>query len=65
MLVELSFDRGKVAACDFRFVRSNDDNESYFCRPADEAETLNDLGTRSGKLGAKLQVDGDRVRVTS
>ena len=65
MLVELSFDRGKVAACDFRFVRSNDDDESYFCRPADETETLNDLGTRSGKLGAKLQVEGDRVRVTS
>src|ERR1043166_6492916 len=32
MLVELSFDRGKITSCDFRLVRSNDENETYFCR---------------------------------
>ncbi len=63
MLIEVSFDGGAVRGCDFRFVRSNDANESYFCRPADEAETLTDLTTRSGKLGATLKADGDRVRV--
>jgi poly-gamma-glutamate capsule biosynthesis protein CapA/YwtB (metallophosphatase superfamily) len=63
MLIEVSFDGGAVRGCGFRFVRSNDANESYFCRPADEAETLADLTARSGKLGATLKPDGDRVRV--
>jgi poly-gamma-glutamate synthesis protein (capsule biosynthesis protein) len=63
MLVELAFDHGKVAACDFRFVRSSDNNESYFSPPAAEAETLTDLTARSGKLGARLTPEGDRVRV--
>jgi len=63
MLVELSFDRGKITSCDFRLVRSNDENETYFCRLPDEAETLNDLGTRSARLGAKFKPDGDRVRI--
>lgn len=63
MLVELTFASGKVVGCDFRFVRSNDDNETYLCRLADEAETLADLGARSGKLGAKLRPEGDRVRI--
>jgi poly-gamma-glutamate capsule biosynthesis protein CapA/YwtB (metallophosphatase superfamily) len=63
MLVEVSFDGGSVRGCDFRFVRSNDANESYFCRPADEADAFADLTARSGKLGATLKPDGDRVRV--
>ena len=42
-------------------MRSNDANESYFCRPADEAETLADLTARSGKLGATLKA-GRRPR---
>jgi poly-gamma-glutamate capsule biosynthesis protein CapA/YwtB (metallophosphatase superfamily) len=64
MLVELSFDRGAVADCHFRFVRSNEKDESYFCRLADEAEMLADLGARSGKLGAKFTPEDNRVRVT-
>jgi poly-gamma-glutamate synthesis protein (capsule biosynthesis protein) len=63
MLIEVEFDNGAIGGCDFRFVRSSDANESYFCRPADEAETLADLTARSGKLGAALKPDGDRVRV--
>ena len=43
MMVEVTFERGTVAGCHFRFVRSNENNESYFCHPADEAETLADL----------------------
>jgi hypothetical protein len=65
MLVALTIEEGKATACDFRFVRSNDADESYFCRPADETETLDDLSARSGKLGAKLEVNGDRIRVLS
>src|SRR6185312_9437597 len=30
MLVEVGVDAGRIGACDFRFVRSNDANESYF-----------------------------------
>ena len=58
MLVELTFERGAVAGCRFRFVRSNEKNETYLCRLADEAETLADLTARSGKLGAKLAARG-------
>jgi poly-gamma-glutamate capsule biosynthesis protein CapA/YwtB (metallophosphatase superfamily) len=64
LLVEVTHDRGKIAGCDFRFVRSDEKGETYICRPADEAETLADLTARSAKLGAALKPDGDRVQVT-
>ncbi len=54
-----------MTGCVFRFVRSNDNNETYLCRVADEAATLADLTARSEKLGAKLVAEGDRVRVTA
>jgi poly-gamma-glutamate capsule biosynthesis protein CapA/YwtB (metallophosphatase superfamily) len=63
MLIEVTFARGAIASCDFRFVRSNENNETYLCRLADETETLADFAARSGKLGAKLKPDGDRVQV--
>ena len=63
MLVEATFERGTIADCHFRFVRSNANDESYFCRPTDESETLADLAARSSKLGADLRTEGDRVRV--
>jgi hypothetical protein len=59
----VTFEHGTVAGCYFRFVRSNDDNESFLCRLADEAETLADLTARSSKHGASLKLEGDRVRV--
>src|ERR1700691_6159840 len=52
MLVEVTHDRGKIADCHFRFVRSDEKGETYICRLADEADTLADLTARSGKLGA-------------
>ena len=64
MMVELTVEKGRVAGCTARFVRSNDNNESFFCRVADEVETLADLTTRSSKLGATLKPEGDRIRVT-
>jgi poly-gamma-glutamate capsule biosynthesis protein CapA/YwtB (metallophosphatase superfamily) len=63
MLVELTREHGKVTGCDFRFVRSNENNETYLCRLADEAETFADLSARSGKLGAKFKSEGDRVQI--
>jgi poly-gamma-glutamate synthesis protein (capsule biosynthesis protein) len=63
LLVEVTFERGAVTGCHFRFVRSNDNNETVHCRLADEAEALADLTARSGKLGAELKPDGDRVQV--
>jgi poly-gamma-glutamate synthesis protein (capsule biosynthesis protein) len=63
MLVELTHEQGSVAHCSFRFVRSNANDETFLCRLADEAETLANLGARSGKLGARFDPQGDRVRV--
>jgi poly-gamma-glutamate capsule biosynthesis protein CapA/YwtB (metallophosphatase superfamily) len=63
MLVELTFEKGAVARCDFRFVRSNENNESQLCHLDAEAETLANLAARSGKLGAAFKAEGDRVRV--
>ena len=64
MLVELTLESGSVSGCNFRFVRSNENDESFFCRLADEVETLTDLTGRSSKLGASLKSEGDHVRVT-
>ncbi len=65
LLIDVTSDRGAVAGCEFRFVRSNENNETYLCDLADEAETLADLVARSEKGGAKLVPVGDRVRVTT
>jgi len=65
MLIDVTFESGAVTSVTFRFVRSNDSNETYLCRLADETQTLTDLTARSDKLGAHLEPDGDRVRVVS
>jgi len=64
MLVEVTFERGSVACFHCRFVRSNENNESFLCRLVDEAATLADLDARSSKLGARFKPEGDRVQVT-
>jgi poly-gamma-glutamate capsule biosynthesis protein CapA/YwtB (metallophosphatase superfamily) len=63
MLVELIYEKGSITDCSFRFVRSNEKDESYFSKAAEESEMLADLTTRSAKLGATLKPDGERVRV--
>ncbi len=63
LLVEMKYERGKVGDCSFRFVRASEAGETFVSRPADESSTLDDLTTRSAKLGANLLPDGDRVRV--
>jgi hypothetical protein len=64
LLVELICERGAVTDCNFRLVRNNDVEETFFCRLDDEAETLANLGERSKKLGAHFNPKGDRVHVT-
>jgi poly-gamma-glutamate capsule biosynthesis protein CapA/YwtB (metallophosphatase superfamily) len=65
MMVEVGLERGSVTGCHFRFVRSDQIGASFFCCLAEEAETLADLTARSSELGAVLNPEGDRVRVTS
>jgi hypothetical protein len=64
LLVELTHERGAVTDCNFRLVRNNDAEETFFCRLDDEAETLANLAERSKKLGANFDPKGDRVHVT-
>jgi hypothetical protein len=63
LVVELALGQGAERAFKLRFVRHNAANETVFCRPADEADTLADLTARSGKLGTKLIADGDRIAI--
>jgi poly-gamma-glutamate capsule biosynthesis protein CapA/YwtB (metallophosphatase superfamily) len=63
MLAEMTFAHGAVGDCHFRFVRSNENNETFLCRLADETVTLADLSAQSSKLGASFRPEGDRVRV--
>ena len=63
MLAEVTFENGKCATDNFRFVRHNDAYETIFRSPAEEAEVLADLAARSKKCGATLTADDGRVRV--
>jgi hypothetical protein len=63
MVVDVTFDNGKSAADSFRFVRPNERHETELCRPAEAAELIADLSTRSKALGAAFTVADDRVRV--
>jgi poly-gamma-glutamate synthesis protein (capsule biosynthesis protein) len=67
MVVELGWDDGAVTRCEIGLVRSNADNETFFCELDDELETLGNLVGRSARLGARLEPLGacDRVRVTA
>ena len=65
MMARAELERGGGAAVSFRFVRHNDRNESVLCAPEAEAATLARLGEASGRLGARLDVAGDAVRVGS
>jgi hypothetical protein len=44
-------------------VRHNDQNESYLCRLADEADALAEIVEASAGFGTKLTPEGDQVRV--
>lgn len=49
------------AKVSFRFVRHNEDNETYLSHPEDEKDTVAMLTTTSQKYGATLWADGDLI----
>jgi len=63
MLARVVVDNGKVSEAAFRLVRHNDKNETYFCDPAKESETLEGLTRRSTPFGTKLTISGDEVSI--
>jgi poly-gamma-glutamate capsule biosynthesis protein CapA/YwtB (metallophosphatase superfamily) len=63
LMVELVVEGDRIATCHLRLVRHNDANETFFRRPAQEADTVADLTARSRKLGAVLVEDDDRLRI--
>jgi poly-gamma-glutamate synthesis protein (capsule biosynthesis protein) len=63
MLVRAKAGRGGIEAATFQFVRHNDRNESFFCKLADEQESLADITARSAPFGTKLVPDGNQVHV--
>lgn len=63
MQASLVFDGTALSSAGFRFVRRNADNETVFRSPKDEPAEFADIETRSNKMGASLEIDGDDVRV--
>jgi hypothetical protein len=45
----------------FRFVRHNNQNETYLCHPEEEQETFQWLEKTSLKHGAKLWMEGNSI----
>ena len=63
MLASAKIEDKALGEISFRLVRHNAANETVICSPADEHETMADLTARSAALGARLNVDGERVLV--
>jgi poly-gamma-glutamate capsule biosynthesis protein CapA/YwtB (metallophosphatase superfamily) len=63
LMVELALEGDRITTCDLRLVRHNEANETFFRRPAEEADIVADLTARSRKLGAVLVEDDDRLRI--
>jgi hypothetical protein len=52
-----------VGAYSLRLVRHNDDNETVFRSPEQEADAVSDLIARSDVLGARLQAHADSLKL--
>jgi poly-gamma-glutamate synthesis protein (capsule biosynthesis protein) len=63
MMVRVAAGKTGVNAATFQFVRHNHRNETYLCRLADEADTLEEIIEASACFGANLTPEGDQVRV--
>ena len=63
MMARLALDGGGIAGASFRFVRHNQQNETVFCRLADEGPTLDWLTGISAARGARLDPAGDWLRI--
>jgi poly-gamma-glutamate synthesis protein (capsule biosynthesis protein) len=63
MMAQVELAPRAVTRAGFRFVRHNDANETVFCAPADEAETLARLTDRASRTGTRLESLGDQVTI--
>jgi len=63
MLVRVALEQGKVAGTSFRFMRHNNNNETFFCALKDETEALGEIVAGSATFGAKLTAEGDQVQI--
>ena len=63
MMAQVDLAPRTVQQAGFRFVRHNDANETVFCAPADEAETLARLTDRASHTGTRLEPLGDQVAI--
>jgi poly-gamma-glutamate synthesis protein (capsule biosynthesis protein) len=53
----------KIENIEFKLVRHNDRNETYFPDLTQEHETLSRLQAQSSRLGAELSLRGDRIQI--
>ena len=60
MMARVVVDSGKTSAS-FRFVRHNDNNETYFPNPDAEQATIEDLKKRGSAFGTKYTIQGEEV----
>jgi hypothetical protein len=63
MLARVKLDGGSVKEAAFRLVRHNDNNETYFCDLAQEAEALDGITQRTTRLGTKLSMHKEEVSI--
>ena len=63
MLARVTIESGKVTEAAFRLVRHNENNETYCCDPAKEADALEEISTGSRHYATKLTVSGDEIIV--
>ena len=63
LMVSATIDNKAIAKVAVKLVRHNDDNESYFCDPAQEGEELDGLNKRGAKLGTKLVAKGMELEI--
>ena len=65
LLVRAAAGRDGLTDVRFRFVRHNQDNETFWCDLDEEGEALAELAGRSQPYGAKLARAGDEITVTA
>ena len=65
LMVCATIESKAIAKVAVKLVRHNDDNESYFCDPAQEGEELAGLNSRGAKLGTKLVPKGMELEIAA
>lgn len=63
MLARVVIDGGRTTEAAFRFVRHDENNQTYFCDPQRERAALEELSARSEPLGTRLSISGEEINV--